>query len=568
MMTALAGQLAASPIGAYVNPCVTSALRSIDPAWIGWPTGSSDMGTAPSSRVTRVVAQAHPRAIGGTVALSYVDDFYDRIHIVPPSIDLGNLVSSQTRNISVWNAWRSQSVALQALTEDNADGITLTGAEPPQTFTPLQQRDWTVSIEQSGPSIVDATLSWVFDTGEVVRVVITGRRIVAWILPPDWSDGVTETLAWLTDVQQSDDGSQLREVLREAPRREWRFDVLAKGQPRRILESAIYDWGARTWALPVWPDVTWLAAPVAAGIATLAVDTRHLDYVVGGLALLYHDARVWEVVEIAAVADAALTFARATTGSYVAGDRIYPCRMARLVETTSVVRKSDDVMGAKVHMQSMEPCDWPAVAPAATYLGIPVLEDRADWGSDRAAGYARQTVVTDNDIGIPDVLDPSGKPWLTLPHSWVLHGREKRAAHRSLLYWLQGRAAAVWVHSGAADLVLASALAGSSSTMTVEWAGVTRYQRQQPGRRHLRIELMDGRVFYRRVTACTDAGDTEQLALDAALGAEVAAADVWRISWMMLATQGSDSVQITHDTDSLGVAHCTSGFAAVPAEEP
>jgi hypothetical protein len=40
------------------------------------------------------------------------------------------------------------------------------------------------------------------------------------------------------------------------------------------------------------------------------------------------------------------------------------------------------------------------------------------------------------------------------------------------------------------------------------------------------------------------------------------------ISWMMMATLGDDSVQISHEADSMGVAHCTAGFAAVPAEEP
>jgi hypothetical protein len=566
-MTALSGSIAASPLGSTLIAAITSALDQYATDY--WPPHTSGLDGA----ITGVLSahwpvEAVPRVKSGSLAARYLDDFYDRIHVIPASIDLGNLVSSQTRTISVWNAWRGRSVELQALTEDNADGINLTGAEPPQTFMPLQQRDWTVGIDQSGPSIIDATLSWVFDNGEVVQSAITGRRIVAWMLPPDWSDGITETLAWLTDLQQADDGSQLREVLREAPRREWQFGVVAGGRQRRILESAIYDWGARTWALPVWPDVTWLTAPVAAGSNTLDVDTRHLDYVVGGLALLYHDERMWEVVEISAVADAQLTFARPTTGAYAAGDRIYPCRMARLIDTISVSRKSDDVMAATVHMQAMEPCDWPAVAPTTTYLGLPVLEDRCDWGNDRDADYARQTVVTDNNIGISDVLDPSGQPWLTWPFAWVLHGRTERAAHRSLLYWLQGRAQALWVPSGAADLVLATTLAGSSTTLTVEWAGVTRYQRQQPGRRYLRIALLDGSIFYRHVTACTDAGDTEQLGIDSALGVDVAPSDVRLISWMLLATLSSDSVQITHDTDSLGLAHCTAGFAAVPAEEP
>lgn len=566
-MPLLTGATMPSPLGGMICPQLTAQLHGY--AIDYWPPHAA----ASSPIVPGVLHRASPvgvaaRRLPGAVVASYADDYYDRIHIVPGSIDLGNLVSSQTRTISVWNAWRSQSVQLQAITEDNADGITLTGAQPPQTFAPLQQRDWTVSIEQSGPSLIDAVLRWVFSNGEVAQAIITGRRIVAWIIPPDWSDGITETLAWLTDLQQADNGSQLREVLRAAPRREWQFGVLAAGRQRRLLESALYDWGARTWALPVWTDVTWLESPIAAGAASLAVDTRYLDFVAGGLALLYRDEVTWEVVEISAVAATQLTLARPTTGAYGVGDRLYPCRMARLTETLTVSRKTDDVATATVRMQAMEPCDWPAVAPAATYLGVPVLEDPCDWSDDRDAGYARQTQVTDNSIGLPDVLDPSGQPWLSLPYSWVLAGRTERGAHRSLLYWLQGRAQALWVPSGAADLVLAATLASGAVALTVEWAGVTRFQRLQPGRRHLRIELVDGRVYYRRVTASAEAGDVEQLALDSALGVEVAPGDVQRISWMLLATLASDSVQIAHDTDSLGVARCAAGFAAVPAEEP
>lgn len=567
-MTAVDGQLEMSPTGGYANPHVTSALRSVDPAWIGWPTGQADMGTAPVTHMTHVVAAAHPRVINGAELRSYAEDYYDRMHIRPTSIALGNLISSQTRTIAVWNAWRSKTVQLQALTEENADGITLTGAEPPQAFAPLQERDWTVSIDQSGPSLVDAIIHWTFADGETVQVTITGQRIVAWMLTPDWSDGINETLAWLTDMQQAYDGSQLREPLREAPRRAWKFGLLASGDDRRILESALYDWGARIWALPVWPDVTWLTGTIVAGSDTVAIDTRDLDYVVGGLAMLYHDARAWEVVEIANMTADQLTLSRPTSRSYGAGDRIYPCRMARLTDAAQVARKSDDVMTADISMQAAEPCDWEATAPTATYLDVPVLDAGSDWGHDRTAGYGRQTQVTDNDIGLPDVIDPSGKPWLTVPYSWVLDGRAERAVHRSLLYWLQGRAQALWLPSGAADLALADTLASNSTTMQVAWAGVTRYQRRQPGRRHLRIELTDGSVFYRKVTASTDAGDTEQLALDSALGVTVDPADVRLISWMMLATLASDSVQIKHVTDSHGVAQCSVSFAAVPAEEP
>ncbi len=565
VILAIAGAAAAA---GYVNPHVSAALRSFAVDY--WPAHAVDAAPVSSlSAIARVWPATVPAAIAATPANGYMADYYYRVHLIPSRIDLGNLVSAQTRSVVVWNAWPDQPRSLTDLQLLDADGITATGEGAlPLAFAPLQQRAWTINVNTDGPGVIAATLAWLFATGDSVQASITGNRLVAWMLPPDWADGVRETLAWLTDVQQSDNGDQLREVLRQAPRRDWQFAVLAAGADRRILESALYDWGARTWLLPVWTDVTWLASPVAAGAGSMAIDTRYLDFAVGSLAMLYRDARHWETVEISAISDATLTFARPTVAGYGVGDRIYPCRQARLVDTQSVSRRTDDMMTATVRMQAVEPCDWPAAAPAAAYLGVPVLEDAADWGGGREAGYARQLQITDNSIGRPDVLDPSGLAWLTLPFTWLLQGRAARAAHRSLLYWLQGRAQALWVPSGAADLTLAAPTAAASATLVVDWAGVTLYQRRQPGRRHLRIELATGVVFYRRILASTDGGDTEQLALDSALGVDVAPADVRQISWLMFATLAGDGVDIMHDTDSMGIARSSAKFAGVPAEEP
>jgi hypothetical protein len=61
-------------------------------------------------------------------------------------------------------------------------------------------------------------------------VTITGNRMSAWMLPPDWERPVTETLAWATDVQQSIGGG-------EADSRAWLAEALLgvqrAGRPAR-----------------------------------------------------------------------------------------------------------------------------------------------------------------------------------------------------------------------------------------------------------------------------------------------------------------------------------------------
>jgi hypothetical protein len=569
MMVALAGQLAAAPIGGYVNPCVTSALRSSDPAWIGWPVGASDVGIVPAAQLVRAVAQAHPRALNGVDGRSYADDFYDRIHIRPALIALGNLVTAQTRDIEVWNAYRTTQT-LDAVQAANADGITLDAPGAlPLTFAPLQSRIWSVAVTTDGPPVIDATLQWLFAGPPPVQVGITGNRLTAWMVAPDWGDDLTETLVWLTDVQQAVDGSEVRQAARGAPRRQWEFPVIATGQERQIMESALYDWSSRTWALPVWVDATWLASPLAAGSGAIALDTTGHDYVAGGLAVLYSSATRYELVQVDEVAVGSLTLQHPTANAWPAGTRVLPCRTAQLTDYPKLSRQSDEQLSTQVRFQAAEECDYPAVAPATLYLGYPVLEQHTDEPEDLSVSYSRKVNRIDNDIGAITLDDPSGVTWHSLPYYWRVQGRADRATLRSLLYWLQGRGNALWVPSWNADLTLTATVAASASTISVAWTGYTIFLHERPGRRHVRIELRGGTVFYRRITdAVVLDADTEQLALDSALGQNVTPDQVLQISFMALARLSDDTVELSHQHDSAGVATCAVTFIGVPKEEP
>lgn len=566
-MTALNGQLALSPLGAYINPNVTAALRGNDPAWIGWPTLQTDLGIAPAVQLARGTPAQPGYAINGAASRSYADDYYDRIHVIPNAINLGNLLTTQTRSVYVWNAWRDQALTLVALDQQSADGMTVTGpGDLPLTFTPLQMRAWSLTVSTDGPALIDAALTWLFADGQTASMQVTGQRLTAWLMVPEWSSGVTETLAWLTEVEQAWGGAQDRTPLRDTPRRTWEFDVTLGGKDRQIAESLLYAWRARAFALPVWPDQSFLGAALPAGSTALPLATAGLDFSVGESVLLSQSMTACELVEVSAVAANAVTLARPTLNAWPTGTQVYPCRVARLTDTAALARKSSDVLTASVKLESVSPADWAAIAPVNTYRGYPVLEDRSDEADDPEARYDRVIDTLDNDTGTPDTHDRTGMAWAGQSQAWVLAGRDRRATHRSLLYWLAGRANAVWLPSWADDLTLLQLVASNAVILTVRYCGVALYL---AGRRHLRIELYDGTVFYRQVLAAADLGDgTEQVQVDASLGVPIDPAQVRQISWMTLSTLAGDSVEIHHDTDSMGIARCTTNFAGVPAEEP
>ena len=178
-------------------------------------------------------------------------------------------------------------------------------------------------------------------------------------------------------------------------------------------------------------------------------------------------------------------------------------------------------------------------------------------------------VVIDGDVGLVEVDDFSGLVMGRQTHAWKLYGRAERAQHRSLLYWLQGRAQNVWLPTWTDDVELVEAISDTSQVMVVAWCGISSTLRQQAGRRHLRIQLVTGQVFYRRVDSSSEIdADREQLVISAALGIAIAPAQIAAICWMALSTLDSDRVEIAHINGVDGLAKVRTTFASDGGNEP
>jgi hypothetical protein len=568
MMAGILGVLTAAALSGEVNPALSIELAQQTEA-VYAPAFYDPAPVASATFTGYRLAAGNGYGIAGTAARAFSADFYNRIHVVPREIALGNVVTAQTREIALWNAYDTP-VTLGAVSVANGDGIEATGPGAlPLAFSALQERIWTVTVLAEGAPSIDSAITFTFTGFDGQTVQIVGQRLSAWVWPADWSKTVDESLAWLTDVQRALNGATTCIPARGEPRRSFEFDVLADKHERRQIEAVLFDWTARLWAFPILPEATPLPAALASGADRVSVATAGLDFNIGSLAMLWVDSRHYELFEVAAISPTEVVFARPTSQAWPRGTRLYPCRTARLSEAPSLRRLSDQVIRSRVRFDIDEPCDWPAIAPTTMYLGYPVLEDRTDESDDPTAMYPREVVTIDGDIGLVALDDFSGRVFGRQSHAWRLQGRAERAAHRSLLYWLQGRAQRVWVPSWTDDLDLLQPMTISSEVMVVAWAGVTRSLRQQAGRQHLRIELTSGEVFYRRVETSAEIDDTsEQLLLDAALGRAVTPAAVSRICWMALSMQDADRVDISHITDIDGLAKCRTSFVFDPGNEP
>lgn len=385
-----------------------------------------------------------------------------------------------------------------------------------------------------------------------------------WPVPPDWSKGVSESLAFGTDVMVASASavSQHRSY-RTVPRRAFAFEVLADGQARRTADMLLAGWSG-LWRLPIWPDVQWLPAAIPAGATSIACATAGFDFVDGGSALLYAGVNDWQVVSVATVEADHLALSAPLEAATTPGARLYPLRKARVRGGAEEARYNDEVGRRALSFDIAEPCLWPALTGVAQYLGHDVLDVRPDESSDPEASVDRQLQTVDYDTALPVVHDLPGVGLRAQKSGWKLFGRAQHTWFRSLLYTRCGRLTPVWVPSFAADLKPVAAIPGGGAVLSVEWCGYTLFGLGQANRKDLRIELNDGTAFYRRVTAAVEDGDVENLTLDASLdAASIAPGRIRAVSFMALCTLASDETEIDHLTDADGIATATTGWQAV-----
>ncbi len=89
---------------------------------------------------------------------------------------------------------------------------------------------------------------------------------------------------------------------------------------------------------------------------------------------------------------------------------------------------------------------------------------------------------------------------------------------------------------------LTETIGAGSTVMKVARCGITQYAAGTPGRQHLRFERADAAWSTAPTAASVLDTDTQELTLDTPVTAALDPAGVREISWMTLATLGSDSV--------------------------
>ncbi len=536
-MTIISGALGSSPIGYEDNPYLSGDLSSY--AWSAFePTphvaGAEFLAGAYSAfRSTKNGLGS----IAGSVGHSFRLDYYDRIHVTPALFDVGNLTSSQTRELYVWNAYHDAPHLLSEIAEYNTDGINLAQPEfPPTYLAPLEERTYTVNITTNGPPDIDARYEFVFDDG-VYSVGIRGSRVVAWAFVPQRRH--TERLEWQTDVIASFNGEQ-RLALRNAPRQSFEMTFLLDQYQFARARAVATNWAHRVYGVPVWSELSYVG-PLEAGAMFIAADTRWADYRPNDLVVLI-DGDKYLTVETTTVSPTGVGLKLPLPTSF---DSAYmaPVRFARAPSGIQFERDASDITTAKATFVVTRNVSLAADIGLPKYRGKDVLNNPLVIVGSMNERVSRAVDEFDNGSG-PIVVD--------IRNNWVqsrrvltfdLMDRAERWAARQWLHAVKGKQKSFWLPTWNSDLILAQDAPSGQSLLVVRPIGYPEHYTV----RDVMVRKTDGTVLYLRILSGGASPDgSERLVLESPLTQELRAADVEIISFLDHVRFDTDQITITH----------------------
>jgi hypothetical protein len=532
----------------------------------GWPPGCSaidagEVGATFSSNVP--VSSATFAITSGHRAHAYMDDYYYRVHISPNPIDFGSVLSAQTRSVEVWNAWTTEQL-LSAVTPDGASGVNLVGPEaPPTTFAANEFRLYSLVVDLDGPVTINAGFTFEFPS-QTTRLALSGSRVTVFPIAPNWKTPVLERLEWLTDLLEMRDGSEQRIRLRQNPRQSIEYEILAIGNTVNLLQSLLFGWQGRTWALPLWFHAQQLTTGVTANATTLPCVTAGYEFQQDGYVMLYLSETIYEVVRIAAISGSSLTSVVEVSRFWPAGSWIIPIRMSRIKDDITLQYINGEVATCVVRFWSEQTLAIPSTW-AAGYLGKPVLEVEPNRVSNMAEQWTRKTTLMDNGVGPSYTVDKLDFSKTIRSHTFTALNRTQIKTYRNLFYYAQGRWKEFWSPTYNRDMRLTEDVHATQDWLVINSIQYSTMVNSHSMRRHIRLALNTGQVYYRRIESSDDVNTpsgTEKLFLDAALPVEFSANAVV-ISFMTLSRMDTDTLEISWRT--LTVADTTAQIKGVLA---
>lgn len=546
-MTYYAGYKAASPIAPdalYTNPDIGN--RTAPDYSYGALVIRYDAETIEGvHRTTQPITENNTRRVGYKQDQFGFLDYFNRIHIQYRRLDLGNIISTQQINFTVFNSYFVPRTLNDIVESGNNGGLILTEPAPtPLVFQPFEQYVYQLSVSPEGPPSVDATYLFDFDVIDL-QLDVTGTRLVLFHFEPDGP--INETLEFATDILESYDGSEQRIELRSAPRQRIEFEVLTEGVEDTKLRGLLFDWLPRVFGLPIWWEMRRVTTAPTAGDNIIQVSTLNADFREGGLMMIYQDSSKYEVIGIADMDSTSITLDTDLANSYTRKAVVIPVRTVYAAPTANRSVTATNVARTQVAFTTIDNEDLSSSSSANTYLGKVLLDD-ANF-MDGAYNESFQTRIFALDTVTGKVLQVSGwdQSKALLRKRWEVTTAADLWRIRRLLHSFHGNRVSFWLPSFRNDLQVNQTIAASTPTILIEHCNYTQIYKGRVPYTDIRVVLKNGTTYVRRIIDSNVDGANEVLTVNAPLSTSpIFVEDIERCEFVQLVRINNDRAKLTH----------------------
>lgn len=514
--------------------------------------------TAGERYVKGFLGQAHHRpkvTASASFARSFTDLFYGRVQLNPSYIDMGAVLTAQSRQIELWNATFSP-VTIEDITEVDSAGVRITLDGPlPFTLPPLKAVTGTVTAEPAGPSEIKARFQILTSVAQKPPLLaVVGSRSVIFAIPPDTSKPYLEKVEWSTDIITAYDGSEQRISVHDGADVTLTMTVFQQGRRAHLMDSFLWGWQDKIYTLPLWHRATALSTVAAAGETTVFCSTADVGLRVDTVIMLWLQDNRYEVQEIAEVHADRVVVKRPLVYSWPRGTSAMACRPARLPAEVQTTWTHGDLASFQLSFIYTELEDPDLVADwGGYYRNYSVLLQQPNWVQPVTEKTTREMDVLETDTKARFVRVKNTGPYIVRNFAWFLNSKEKVRRFRGWMYARRGRAVPFWAPSWKADFKLKKRVAASEQQLTVENVGFQALYQQKQGKSDIAIFLRNGTILYRRITSSATGitPETEVLILDSAINFNIEMIDVLMICFLSLYRLDGDSAELDWRSDKL-----------------
>lgn len=394
-------------------------------------------------------------------------------------------------------------------------------------------------------------------------------QLPVFLLQPNWKDGITERLGWLTDVLPSETGAEQRRRLRDQPRQVVEASFLSHGRARNFLDSFLTAVGPNECLVPLWFYEETVDNKLPTATVDVFADFKDMPLRVDDTVIVRApgDLFDYEVNVIRAYSDAKIELRFGLQRDYPAGTTITPMRRARTALSTEVSALTDQVGTVRLQFDIIEDPTifekW--AAPIYRNTGLRVFNVDPNF-RDIAFTYDSMAQYFDPEVGRVSMAYPGGqsKQWERLV--FHINGRSAMRTFVEMLHTMNGKWKSFHLPTQRDEFELKEDIRANDGALRVFPSGYAMFaQQNQRGRRDILVELFTGEQFFNTIISSRTMKGEEWLFLSETLP-NIAKGDVRRVCYMPESRLDVDSIEFQRLTDSRGASTVTLVFVNIPKE--